>query len=229
LNLKFSWKWLVVIALVIAISIGGFAYYKWVNRIIPEELIKETLAKSLQAKNYRYDVCFELVVNGSSRVLSDVKGEKAGDNFHFKGKMLKQEVEVYQVDETIFMKDTLSGRWMERRGTNVLDNEYFLTEINPLSSFEFTRISNLQYHGLVEEEDGSFYLLEFIPTVNNKMLNKFWKDFTYKIWVDKRSRRISKAEIVAAHKSDSQDKMMMRIKLYDYNKDIEITSPKEEE
>lgn len=227
LNLKLSWKWILIILLIIILIIGSVFYLKWINRVVPEELINETLEKSLGANSYRYGVFLKLIVNGDSRILSDIKGEKNEDSFHLSGEMLAQEVEIYQLKDDLFMKDSLSGRWMERPGVNILKNELFLMEVNPLSCFRFVEVLNISYLGIEDKNNISSYVLKCQPKVENKMMNKFWKDFVYKLWVNKKTHRISGAEINAVHKNDSNVKMIMNIELKDYNKTIKIDKPKE--
>ncbi len=228
MNLKISRKWLLFFIIIIILIIGSVFYLKWINRIVPEELINETLEESLKANSYRYSVFFELIVDGDSRILSDIQGEKSEDSFHLKGEMLAQDVEIYQLKEDLFMKDSLSGRWMERPGVNILKNELFLMEVDPMSSFNFAEVIDICYVGIEDKNNITSYVLECKPTVDNKMLNKFWKDFDYKLWIDKRTHEIVYAEINAVHKKDNKDRMFMKIEIKDYNKKIKIENPKEE-
>lgn len=223
---KLRWLWVVIPLLLILLAAGGYYYYIEEIRVIPEELVRESLENSLYATSYRYKAVVTLKLDGQEeRQLSDVAGEKSGRNFHFKGKMLGQKVEVYQVDDSTYSLDPKTGRWMITPGNELFQPEIFMMEINPMSNFRFTEINNIEYHGLEKVGRKKYYMVSCEPVVKNNFIEKYWQDFHYRLWVDKRSRRIVRAEIYAKSIKDPQDSINISVELSDFNKRITIKPP----
>lgn len=71
----------------------------------------------------------------------------------------------------------------------------------------------------------SILSMEYSPVVTNQMLTTYWQDFKYKVWIEKRSKRVFKAEVFADHKDASHNGLHMQLVLYDFNKKINIEAP----
>lgn len=220
------WKWILALVAVLILGCGGYYYYETQLKIIPEELIEEALAKTLGTKSYRYHVELTMYVDNRPLELSRIQGEKANDkDFHIKGTMQEQEVEVYQLDNNTYLKDAVSGKWLVIPENSVFETEYFLAEINPLSSFNFTHLENLQYLGVEKIDGKKYYVFTCTPGVNNEFLNRYWQDFQYKLWVEKNSRKLTGAEVKATNKAKPTDSLTMLVKLWDFDAPIELSAP----
>jgi len=224
LKLKFNWKAVIIILLVSILSMAGKVYYEWVNRVIPEELLPHAIERTTSVNSYRYHVGLKLKVNGEDRLLSRVKGERQNDQFHLQGEIAGQEVDVIYVDNKVYMKDAVSGRWMVNHGGDIFQQDLFMVEVNPIASLEYQALNNINYLG-IEKDRVDAYVMEYSPVVTNQMLTTYWQDFKYKVWIEKRSKRVFKAEVFADHKDASHNGLHMQLVLYDFNKKINIEAP----
>lgn len=209
------------------ILVGGSGYYYYENyiKVIPEELIQQALDQTLGARSYRYHVKIEMSVDNTPVIISDVEGEKANDkDFHIFGTMQDQQVEVFQIGNVTYMKDSLSDKWMVIPENPVFETEYFLAEINPLASFVFTNLTDLQYLGREKIGDDKYYVLNCKPEVNNEFLTRFWESFEYKLWID-RGKKIVRAEVKAINKAKPTDFLVMVVDLKDFNAKIKLEPP----
>lgn len=227
MKLKLNWK--IVIISVLALLLSLLAVLFVLHRepkVVPEELLAESLEKSLGSGSYRYHVKATLFVDDRERQLSDITGEKtkSGD-FHIKGSMQEQKVEVYQIDGTTYIMDPVSGRWMTIPGNKVFQQPMFMVEINPLASFNYNGTEPVEYLGVEEVKGRKAYVLSCIPQTVTKFLEMNWEQFQYKVWVDKRSHLMLKAEIEGVHKGNARDRLVVEVEVSDYNQEINLEPP----
>lgn len=230
ITLKRSAAAAVILLVLVALLLGGRWYYVEKVRVIPEELLKESLTNTLELNSYRYHVTTNIMLDGQQqRKLSDISGEKSKKEFHIKGEMAGQQVEAYQVNDITYSLHPKTGRWMVTPGTELFQPELFMIEINPLSNFKYTEINNIQYNG-VEKSDGGkkLHLITYAPTVKNEFLEKYWHNFTYQVWIDRGTERIIKAKITANSIKDTKDTVTITIEVKDFNKKISINPPQED-
>ena len=213
--------------LVVILVLAGGSYYYYDNyiKVVPEELIQEALENILGAESYRYHVRIEMNIDNTPVLISDLEGEKANaKDFHIFGTMQDQQVEVFQIGSTTYMKDSISGKWMVIPENPVFETEYFMAEINPLSSFVFTSLIDLQYLGREKIGKEKFFVMVCKPEVNNEFLMRFWKEFEYKFWIDG-SKKIVRAEMQAVNKAKPTDSLHMTVDLKDFNANIKLETP----
>ncbi len=226
IRLKRLWLILGGVLLVAAVVSGGYLYYIKEVRVIPEELVASSLENTLAVGNYRYQVSASLELDGTDkRALSDINGEKQKNNFHIKGTMLGQQVEVYQVDDITYSLNPKTQQWMVTPGSELFQPELFMTEINPMSNFRFTQVNNIQYQGVEKNNHQKLHIITCNPVVNNGFLEKYWQDFSYRLWIDRHSERVVKAQISAVSLRDPKDTMRIEVDLKDFNKKFTIKPP----
>jgi len=227
IRVKRLWATAAILLVLTALALGGYYYYIEEIRVIPEELVREALENTLTVSSYRYHVDVTLKLDGKEeRTLSDVTGEKAKNNFHIQGKMLGQPVEVFQVDDINYSLHPKTGRWMVTPGTELFQPEIFMTEINPMANFRFTRVNNIQYHGVEKVGKKKLHVVSCNPAVSNNFMEKYWRDFSYRLWIDGHSKRVVKAQIYAKSIKDPRDTITIAVQLRDFNKKIIISAPK---
>jgi len=226
---RILFRWQVLIPLLVIMILGGYwSYYYYMEeiRVDPQELFVEALDKTNQAASYRFHVEVYMHSGGTQITLSDLDGERSSDgNLYLKGQMTGQEVEIYQVKDTTYFKDTISDRWMVTPGNNPLEQEKYMAEINPLSILKITEVNELQYLGRQKKVSGRPYLLTCKPKVNNLFLNSYWHQYFYKIWIDRGSKYITRVSLEAVDRKKNQDKLSMTVDFYDFNKNIKIKPP----
>jgi len=113
-------------------------------------------------------------------------------------------------------------------GSELFQPELFMTEINPLSNFSFSEVNDIVYLGKEKIGKRKYYVITCKPVVKNTFMEKYWQDFSYRLWIDKRSRRIVKAQVNAKNIKDPKDLINISLVLYDFNKNIAIEPPKED-
>ncbi|MGI9952280.1 hypothetical protein V3F56_07950 [Moorellaceae bacterium AZ2] len=216
----------VIILLLLGVGAWGYNFYLREIKVVPEELIVKALDTTHAATSYRFRLEGYLEADGGRIEVSQVTGERsAGGDLHLWGKMTGQEVDVYQIQDTTYFKDPLFGRWMVTPGNSPLQQELFMAEVNPLSILKITKIQDLQYKGRQKNVPGRPYLLELRPEINNRLLNTYWRNFYYKLWVERGSHYIRKVELVADHRQKPGDKLRITLELYDFNKVTKINPP----
>ncbi|MGF7186085.1 hypothetical protein GGQ84_002178 [Desulfitispora alkaliphila] len=226
LNFKFNWKIALAGILVIILAVAGVAIYKEQTKVIPEELMTETLERTTGAKSYRYSVKLSMVSDGKEHLWTDIEGIKANEtDFHIKGNMYETDVEIYQFEDITYQRDPVSDKWMEFPNT-VTDMEVMMAEINPMSNFNFTQLSEIEYHGIEKVSGNKMYVLTCEPDINNELLELYWEDFTYRLWVDKGSKKISIAEIKAFNIQNPNNYLIFNINLWDFDKKVDLEKPK---
>lgn len=199
------------------------------NKIIPTDLLRESMEKTFSAKSYSFGVKSTLTVDGKERNLSNIQGMKDGDNnYYFKGTMLQQDVEVYQLQDTTHFREGSSDKWMHMEDNNIMDMQQFTTEINPLSNFGFSVPELVTLVGKEKVEGKKYVVLECAPHVENQILNMHWKNFNYKLWIDKGKKVICKAQVTAENKENAKSLLKLEMTLADFNKVDTIVPPRME-
>lgn len=221
------WKWLLLSLLIVIMGLGGFYMYEEFTLPEPQEAVQQGLAKTLGAKSYRYQAVAKRILEGKESVLSQVVGEKNHQSVHIKGELpiIKAEVEIYQIGDTLYRRDTTSQGWLKVPAKGRAAFEQLIAEINPLGSFNFSQIVEAKYAGKEKIGGKTCRVYEVMARGENKFLELFWQDFNYRLWIDKNEGFINKAEVSAEHRNNSRHLLNISIILSDFNENIEIKEP----
>lgn len=225
---RIPWKPLLIALVVLAVGWGSYGYYLENIRIEPEMLFQEAVQRTLAADSYRYHVQVTLLgTETGDNLLSNLDGEKQGENFHIKGELAKEQVEVFQVGSTTYSRRAEDSVWMKTPGNNPFEQTLFMAEINPISSFDFSSYTTLEYLGKEKVDGSKMYVLKYKPLLKEQLLTLYFEDFDYKIWVDRRSKVIKQAMISGKSRVTPEGSLEMQLKLWDYDKPLEIEAPEE--
>lgn len=219
---------LIAVALAVVIAAWfGYGYYQENIKLVPEELLDEALRNTLAAGTYRYNIGVRLTVDGREEKLSQVTGERdAQGNFHIQGDMTGQPTEAYQIQDTTYLKDPVTSKWMVIPGNNLFQQELFMAEINPVAMLNIAQPQDLAYLGRQEGKSGQVYVLKLRPrVVENRFLNMYAQDFTYLLHVSRGDRYVSRAEVEATSKANSSARIFFTVDFFDYNARIAIEPP----
>ncbi|KKM12167.1 hypothetical protein SY88_04795 [Clostridiales bacterium PH28_bin88] len=223
--LKIKRKIVLPVLALLVTAAAGYTFYQARVKVDPVALLDETLAKTAEVDSYRYRLEIKVVIGGREQTISQIQGEKAGGDFHIKGSINKVDSEVYQIKDVNYMRDPLTGKWMVSPGSNPLDRRIFAVEIDPLSSFDFTSIQEVGYAGKEKVTGRKTYVLTCRPDVRQGFLATWFKDFHYRLWVDRSDHRIVQAEMHGVFKENPQNTVSMRMEVWDYGADIKFTAP----
>lgn len=223
---NFSWKWILILLLILGLSGGGYGVYRGLNSAPPEEVVTTAIENTLNAESYRYEAVSKKIYDGKEDLLSEVKGEKNNGSVHLTGKLhvVNSDFEIYQVEDKLYRKDEFSKDWLVVEDINLEATERLVQEINPLGTFAFSEPIVAQYVDKEEVNDKKCRKYEVMAETENKYLLVLWKDFTYTVWIDK-SGLLTKAEINAVNKQDENQRLIMSVVFSDYNKEIVINPP----
>ncbi|GAW92181.1 hypothetical protein [Calderihabitans maritimus] len=227
MKLRPNWKRLVGLVLLLLVIWAAYRVYQEKNRIIPPEVVNEALSRTLAAKSFRYRVEVKTLRNGRETIISRVEGERADENtFRIKGEILSQKAEIYHVGDKTYFLDPVSEKWLVTPGGGLFQNEFFMTELNPLASFRFPVVEDAQYLGTEEIRKRKTYVFRCQPEVNNNFLETYWEDFEYQLWVDRKSRRLVRGIIKARNRKDPEHFLSVKVDLFDFNTEIKIEPPR---
>ena len=189
----------------------------------PTELVKHGLEKLNAATSFRYSLTQHQWVEGKDRVLTEVLGEKDGGNTRILGQLAGSEVEMIKIGDSTYSKDPFSKKWI--RFTNVVGaQEVFLAELNPLSSLQTKELGEVMLSGQGKVNGEKVWVCHLLPNVQNQMMEAFWTDFQYTVYIRKSDKMLVKATIEAKNKIKS-DPMTITLEFKDIGKKINIQAP----
>lgn len=212
-----------LILIVIGIVLAGGLGVRLLWQPHPNELVTHGLERLNGATSFRYSVTEHQWNEGKDRVLTQIQGEKDGGNSHIFGQLVGSEVEMILVGGTVYNKDPFSKKWV--RFTNSSGGlEVFLAELDPLSSLQFKELGEVVLNGQVKLNGVNTWECKLKPTVQNQIMEEFWKDFAYTLYIRKSDQMIVKAVIEAKSKEKSEP-MSMTLEFKDFGQKMKIQAP----
>ncbi len=222
-------KFVLLLVLLFAVSVCGVSigmdlWREWSTP--PEQRVSEALRYATEAPMYRYTSEAVRIHNGQEQLVTTLNGEKCGENVHLYGtaNAIESSINVYQIGDTFYRQDIVSGQWMQMTGQNLEATEYLMQEINPFGCLMFG--DNAQ---VIEQEE------EKVNDVNCKkyqvkssgeatFLTSVWNEFYYTVWIDKK-HRLQQAEIIADDHENEAEQLRLTIQ-FDWSTEVpEITAP----
>lgn len=229
-------RWLVLnkkraLFLLVTLFVAGVLCLKAVQywqetRIDPQQLFDTALHNTMEARSF----CFRVETDvGRAEAASEVTGmREAPGKVHIKGNLQDTRFELVHLNDKTYFKESATGKWFSLTGNNMVQSDLFM-ELNPLESFNFKDIPEINYRGLEQKNGEKLALLELYPNVNNQFLLTRFNEFHYRIWIDPENKFIRRAVIAAKGLRGEKDTMKISIELWDYNKQIKISPPEDEE
>ena len=221
------WKYGVGILLAVGLVNGGIYLLGEFTRLPPSEEVKQALMKTINAKSYRYSSEAKRTIDKEESIISQVSGEKTLSAIHIKGNLpiIKAEIEAYRFEDKMYRRDSLTKDWVVIPVTSYAVTEQLIAEINPLSVFDFSEDIDVTYTGTQKVQRRTCRVYEIMKRGENKYLQLYWTDYTFKLWIDKREGVIKKAEVNAEHRDNSRYLLNMTVMLWDFNEPIVIERP----
>ncbi|MBC9784772.1 hypothetical protein H1S01_09640 [Heliobacterium chlorum] len=225
-------RWIYGMAVVILLTIVGAAYImrsdhqeRW-NPRDPLALVKKAMAGTLQSPQFRFESTFLIRVNGREEVVSRFSGERAEvEKFYLKGTLLQSPTEIYTVGDLFYLWDPIKKSWYNIEKNKFGPQDLLLSEISPLNSLEFKNIEGVTVVGRDTIRDKKCLVLECRVEVSNRLLAAFWKDFYYRLWIDPVKQVLYKSTIEATSRNAPQDRLLLTIEFWDYDKQIQVEPP----
>ena len=189
----------------------------------PTILVTNGLERLNAATSFRYSITQHQWVEGKDRVLTQILGEKDGENTRILGQLVGSEVEMIKIGDSTYSKDPFSKKWI-RFANAPAAQEVFLAELNPLSSLQMKELGEVMLSGQEKVNGEKVWVCQLKPSVQNQMMEVFWTDFQYTLYIRKSDKTLVKAAIEAKNKAKS-DPMTMTIEFKDIGKKIDIQAP----
>lgn len=224
---------LIILSLLALIIMGAFyglkgIYYQ--HTLAPEEFLLKAIQKTGTTHTYRYRVVLKLKGNDKTKAeyVARVIGERSGnDCVRIKGYVLNTPVEFMQIENTSYLRDYFFGNWLTFKENYLTQSDLFATELTPLASLDFDRVTDVRYDGKEKLKGRQMTILGFYPEVRNSFLREEFVDLNYKLWINPADFLIYKAEINGKMLSNKQGRLFIGLELWDYNgDDINIDPPK---
>lgn len=189
----------------------------------PTNLVTHSLERLNAATSFRYSLTQHQWVEGKDRVLTQVLGEKDGANARILGQLTGSEVEMIKIGDSTYSKDPFNKKWI-RFANAPAAQEVFLAELNPLSSLQMKELGEVMLSGQGNINGEKVWICNLKPSVQNQMMEVFWTDFQYTLYIRKSDKMLVKATIEAKNKAKS-DPMTMTLEFKDIGKKITIQAP----
>lgn len=209
------------VVLGILLVAGGI--FTFLGKPDPQQMTILGLENLSKADSFAYTLTQQQTVNGQERLLSRISGYKSGENIHIQGQLAGSEVEMIKIGETLYNKDPFSKEWLKFNDISVAQ-KVFLVELDPLATLQLKEIGEVMPSGeqVINEKKCWVYTLK--PSVQNQMIERFWTDFEYTLFITKSSKTVSKVEVKAKNK-ETGEPMTIVLEFKDIGRKISIQPP----
>jgi hypothetical protein len=195
--------------------------------IPPRAAISQALKNTEDTKSYEYVIKKSTVIDGKAQVDSNVKGKKQDENNrHISGQIFGADLDFYQIGETSYSKDVMSGEWVKMKDSQLNQQEIFMGELNPLANFTYKELTEANFFGCEKISGKKYLVYTALPITANPYMDLLWRDFSYKLWIEPRSFRVFRAQITANGKGNTSNKLNLEVDFSNYNGNIIITPPR---
>ncbi|MCW2278628.1 hypothetical protein [Heliophilum fasciatum] len=184
----------------------------------PAAVVRRAVVGTLQSPAFRFESTFLIQVDGREEVVSRFSGERAsGDRFHYKGIMLQSPAEFYTAGSVFYLWDPVKKTWYTLEKNSFGPQDLLLSEVSPLSIFDFQELQNVGVLGRERVRDRECLLLDYQTEVHNRLLNVLWKDFHYRLWIDPWKNVICKTVVEATSRNAPNDRLLLTVEFFDYD------------
>jgi hypothetical protein len=181
------------------------------------------LENLVKANSFAYSITQQQSVDGKERLLSRISGYKSGDNIQIQGQLAGSEVEMILIKDTLYNKDPFSKEWIQFSDITVAQ-KVFLVELNPLATLQLKEIGEVMPKGEQEVDGKECWVYSLKPSVQNQLIERFWCDFEYTLYITKTTKTVSKAEVAAKNK-ETGEPMSIILEFTDIGRKISIQPP----
>ncbi|HHV64573.1 MAG TPA: hypothetical protein GXX46_05815 [Peptococcaceae bacterium] len=206
------------VVLVLLLAAAGI--FTFLRQPDPQQMVMLGLENISKADSFAYSLTQKQAVQGQERLLSMISGYKSGENIHLQGQLAGSEVEMIKIGEVLYNKDPFSKEWIKFDDISVAQR-VFLVELDPLATLQLKEIGEVMPSGeeVVNGKKCRVYTLK--PSIQNQMIERFWTDFEYKLFITKSTKTVSKAEVKAKNK-ETGEPMTIVLEFKEIGKKISI-------
>jgi len=209
-----------IILCFLLVAAGVFTFLRQPDPLQTVTLGLENLSK---ANSFAYSITQQQSVEGQQRLLSRISGYKSGDSIQIQGQLAGSEVEMIMIKDTLYNKDPFSKEWIKFSDISVAQ-KVFLVELNPLATLQLKELGEVMPKGEEVVNDKKCWVYTLQPSVQNQLIERFWSDFAYTVYITKTTKTVSKAEVSAKNK-ETGEPMSIILEFKDIGRKISIQPP----
>jgi hypothetical protein len=210
-----------LIILILLLASGGALLF--LSQPDPQKMVMLGLENIKKADSFAYSITQQQYVDGNNRLLTKINGYKSGDNIHIQGQLAGSTVEMIKIKDTLYNKDPFTNEWIKFSDITVAQ-KVFLVELDPLSTLQLKEIGEVVSKGNDEVSDKKCRVYTLKPSIQNQIIERFWSDFEYTLYITKAAKTIAKAEVRAKNK-ETGEAMTITLEFRDIGRKISIQPP----
>ncbi|HWQ74422.1 MAG TPA: hypothetical protein VN441_03840 [Syntrophomonas sp.] len=214
-----------VLLLALLASAGKIMEYYEKSQLEADVELQQVLKTMPQLDSFRYKLNSGFTVDGRKEVISRVEGETAKGNTHIKGEMVNTPVDIYYIEGTIYNFDSFSKKWLVIESGTSNSGELLISELNPLSNFQFKGIKGIEKKGFAKVDGVECLIVACKPSLQNQLLESLWSNFEYRFWIDYQNHVIKKAVLTANNQRNQKTNLTITVEFYDINQSFAIKPP----
>lgn len=200
---------------------------KWQeSKVDTNALFFSALEEMNSWNSYRYNLKANIHLHNGKTAATALSGECDGNgNLHVYGKMMDTELEAYQFGSDHYRLNRETKNWIHLTESPLLDNGVLRMVLEPVKNFSFADTISVDCEGLEKEGKAKYYRYTVVPKEGFHIADTYFTDFTYKIDINAKTRRIAGGIIHAVSRTESKNALTLTISFYDINETFTLTPP----
>ena len=213
----------ILASIIVCILLVAGGIFSFLRQPDPQSLVMQGLDNLIKAESFSYSITQQQIVDGQERLLTKVSGHKSGENIHILGQLAGSEVEMIKTGEILYNKDPFSKEWIELSDFSIAQ-KVFLVELDPLATLQIKEMGEVMLRGQEEVNGKKAWVCTLKPSIQNQMMERFWSDFEYTLYITKSNKTVAKAEVKALN-TETQEPMFITLEFQDFGRKISIQPP----
>ena len=97
--------------------------------------------------------------------------------------------------------------------------------VDPVENFRFSDTISVTYKEKIKEDGRKYYRFIVVPKEGFHVADEYFTDFRYTILIDTETKQITEAVIRGISRTESENKLTLRIRFYDINEPFRLEPP----
>lgn len=184
-NKKLITAVIIVLILILAAIFKFFPVFQQ-SAANPQETAENAVAGLTQTPALSFSTISQLNINEKNREYGNITGEflQNGD-FHICGDILGSKLDLYQLDDTTYRLDNVTGSWQKTSENPEIYDTALFNETNPLAQFDFADFGTVEE---INTQEKNLYCFRFVPKLKSDSISKYFTDITYTIYCNREGK-----------------------------------------
>ncbi len=198
-----------------------------VPKLPPEQLAATAITDLLSAESFAFTTRTELSLSGSNNtnntttLLGSIDGEFSGEDFHVHGEILGTPVDIYQLGDTTWRRDTITEQWLSTTDGHLLSDTVLLNEVDPRAALLLTAMTDITEDAATDIDDEKCRTVIINPHTESGYYEKYFDDLTYTLIISA-DNQLKELQINATASSGT---LKSRLLVICHFRDINATPP----